>query len=213
MTDRPPSTRMLFETCAATGQLHPEVVRDLIAARTEEDLHLDYKSGELLAQKNAPKLRSATAAFANADGGLLLLGIRDGDAGRDPWMVDGCVAVGGQTPLDWVASAIRKLAPYMHPFPKIGGIEVDGKYVVFIAISRSSTLVPCIEPGKGGIVHYLRFYGRSDAVPPYLLADLLHGRRQRPTFSFPEDVEIEEESRVIPTGDDHTAITASSGHQ
>lgn len=179
-----PHTREIFEECLSTGKLDPDVVGLFVRAQVPEDLHLDYKGGQLVSEKNTAKLRSAVAGFANGEGGLLLLGVNGSDVTPTErrWQVDGCDELVGNQPLtDWIATSLRELAPYLHPYPKVGTTRVGGRLVAFVATSRSGTLVPVVESGKG-LVHYLRFFGTTQPAPPYLLADLLLGRRQRPVF-------------------------------
>lgn len=178
------ASREVFEGCLTDGTVSPDTIVALVRTRTPEDLYLDYKGGRLFANGNAGKLRSAVAGFANGEGGLLLVGVNGGDVNPidECWRVDGCPETVGKQPLlDWIASSLRELSPYLHPYPKIGTVTVGQDVVAFVATARSSVLVPCLE-GSRGVVHYLRFHGQTYPAPPYLLADLLLGRRQRPTF-------------------------------
>jgi hypothetical protein len=154
-------------------------IEHMLKAETAEDLWLDWKGGKLVAAKNGHGVQKGVAGFANAEGGVLVLGVNGGDAGtgETPWTISSCPQkVGKQTIQEWVAQQLVPLRSSLRPLPRITVLE-DG--IVLIAVQRSELLVPVVSPGKGP-TYFLRFYGSTQEVPGYLLADLVLGRRQRP---------------------------------
>lgn len=190
------STQEILERCLSTGELAHDVVERLVDSKTPEDLYLDYKGGEIVEKRNAAEIADSVAAFANGDGGLVLLGVNGEDVSPESlrWTIDGCApAVGKQPVLEWLAACLSPVMPYLHPQPKMGVAvgcpALKNGPVIWIATRRSDLLVPIVKPGVG-IVHLLRIHGGKYPAPAYLMADLLMGRRQRPRFMFEESIGV-----------------------
>ncbi len=162
-----------------------------------EDLYLDYKSADLLEQTNTKKrndeLRKDVAAFANADGGMLVIGIEetsDATTSRTlPGEAKHCKDVGGHSPHDWAARTLGDLLPYTGRPPHIDDTaRIDGKRVLLVAVDRAPNLVPVTKDGQ--IRHFLRIGDHTHPVDPYLYADLVLGRRERPFLRFDAEVGV-----------------------
>lgn len=154
-------------------------IEHMLRAHTPEDLWLDWKGGAIVGKDNASKVREAVAGFANAEGGVLVLGANGGDVGTGEakWTVTPCPAkIGKQSLQEWVEQQLVPLRPGLRPLPRITLIDDD---IVLIAVQRSELLVPVVLPNRGP-TYFLRFFGSTHEVPGYLLADLVLGRRQRP---------------------------------
>lgn len=161
-----------------------------------EDLHLEFKSGELYAPSKrndgARIVREYVTAFANADGGVLFVGVADkrGNSGiRD---IECCEANDNSSPADWAARALIPVAPSFAIMPKIQELVVDRGRVLVIAVARQPRLIPVVESGRA--VYYVRIHDSTLQAPDYLLSDLLLGRRQHPIL----DVRIREFSIKYP---------------
>jgi len=151
----------------------------LVAECPREDQHLDYKSGKILSDKKrdpADTVREYVAAFANSDGGTLLLGY-DQRAG-----FDGAVAPGTSTLEDWVTRCIYSLAPFLSPAPRILTAQARGVTVLLIATARAPRLVPITL--KRELVYYIRIGDSNFLAPPFLLSDLVLGRRNHPVLQL-----------------------------
>lgn len=61
-----------------------EDLNDLVASQRKEDWHVEYKSSDLLTNKNLciRELTKAVSAFSNADGGVIVIGVREAKKGR-----------------------------------------------------------------------------------------------------------------------------------
>lgn len=174
-----------------TGEaITSEVLDQLVKNKVREDLHLDYKHGKLLENTDAAQeLRRHVSGFANAEGGVLIIGIgeeEDSDnkgrlSGR-PSSVTGCQPPRMRKVRDldsWAHDVLAELRPTT---VVILVVEHDNGPVLLIAVARSLRLVPCSE--KSSIVHYLRVGDGTHRMDSYLYADLVLGRRQEPDLEF-----------------------------
>lgn len=174
----------LLDVVLAGAELRAEDIDQLLWCRTGEHLHLEYKRGDILSKPKARRaqlIREYAAAFANAEGGLLLVGISGGEEGI--WEVTGCEEhmVGGNLK-EWADDALRTLAPHLYPAPRTHVVMHEKGPVLVIAVDRAPTLVPCIENAVP--VYYLRIGHQTMKIDPYLHADLVLGRRQRPVLQI-----------------------------
>lgn len=182
-----------FLDTTLSGAATPADIDDLIRCRVREGLHHDFKRGGWLERggdandkKDAPaRLRKWVSSFANAEGGVLIIGVAGGEQPQKPgdtqWCVDPCPPRPGKNPwYEWATSALRPLVPYCSPQPHSVSIQHTAGEVLVVAVNRSHLLVPCLEDGRH--VHYLRVGDSTVQIDDYLYADLVLGRRQRPTF-------------------------------
>jgi hypothetical protein len=161
-------------------------ISELLRQRVAEDLFLDFKSGLWLTRvaKHDPAraLRSYVAGFANADGGAVVIGVKEIQEGAcKSYEVDGCPPQGRQAWKDWAADSLAQIAGYLTRPPRMAEINHPGGTVLVVAIQRSNTFVPCPEGRRP--VFYLRIGHQTLAIDPYLYADLMLGRRQTPHFT------------------------------
>lgn len=178
----PASTRELLELLLEDGPLTFDELKEFVARHPREDLFLDYKDGKLLATpKDARQtVRRWVSGFANADGGVLVLGIND-EPGR-PRDVSPCIDRIGSEELDtWTSKALAEMEGYFSPPPRLRRIATaPGREILLIAVARAPQLVPCRVGAE--VKYYLRFHDSTPEVPPYLISDLVLGRRRHPTL-------------------------------
>jgi len=159
-------------------------IEHMVAAKRDEDLHLDWKGGSIVTERNREAVEKGVAGFANGEGGVLVLGVRGGDVQDDSWTLDYCPAKVGKLPLkEWVERQLERLMTTLRPQPRVLVIGEEDKRIALIAVQRTDQLTAVVVKNKG-LVHYLRFYGSTHEVPPYLLADLMLGRRRQPQLAF-----------------------------
>lgn len=152
-------------------------INDLLSTNTHEDLHLDYKSGKELLKSNASDtIRQYLTGFANADGGLLIIGVSDSFA------VESEKVPGGRGFGHWAASCVSDIAPLFSPPPRFQEIEHPDGTIYVAGVSRSLNLIPCREGGR--FVYYLRIHDQTRKAPDYLVSDLILGRRQHPLLNI-----------------------------
>jgi hypothetical protein len=185
-----PASQKLLEELMEGRRLTASELDKLLVDQPNEDEYLDYKSGLLLASGNIKKgratVRQYLSGFANSEGGVLVVGVND----AKPHAVDGCPPQ-GSTPLDeWAQSCVSDMAPYFSPQPRIHVVTHPGGNVLVAAVGRAPQLVPCIEEGK--LKYFLRMHHSTIEAPPYLISDLVLGRRRDPVIDLKvRDISIE----------------------
>jgi hypothetical protein len=165
-----------------------------------EDLHHDFKSWRVLEDKQRRlSLRSDVAAFANSDGGLIIIGVEDGTL-----EIQGCDAKDAQRSIDALQQSIAAIAAQISPPPVPRGVPIEGRgVVVLVAVPRSERLVQTVV---GSTPTYpLRFgAGTLSSPPEYLLTDLVLGRRTQPMLEIVEPragrVDVDFERKAVSVG-------------
>jgi hypothetical protein len=150
--------------------------------RFQEDQYLDYKDGEITAKTNKERakktIRSYVCGFANSEGGILIVGVTD----QEPHEVSPCSPVGNESIDRWAEDLLRDIAPRLSPPPRIYVVDHKKGPVLVIAVARAGELVPCVEAGQ--LKFFLRIGESTIEAPPYLISDLVLGRRQRPNIDL-----------------------------
>ncbi len=167
------------------GGVPDTAIIDSVIGSLDEGLHLDFKSGKITAKQKrrqgASTVRQYVSAFANSDGGVLVVGVSD----AAPRQVDGCIRA-GKEPIDkWAEALVSYMTPYLSPLPRFHTVEHPGGSVLVIAVRRAPQLVPCIE--SNDLRYYLRINQSTVEAPPYLISDLLLGRRRSPVLELTLD--------------------------
>lgn len=158
----------------------------LVRNFAEEGTYHDYKSGMLLGKRReaADEIRWHVGGFANAEGGMLLVGFRQRDGGVE---VDGVqTMIGDRDVTLWVFDALRPIAPFLSPEPRVYTVEVQGKAIVVVAVSPAPNLVPVRRHGE--LQYPRRFGDGTQPIPESLLADILIGRRRRAVVDVSESL-------------------------
>lgn len=162
------------------GSLTPKALEEIVDT-LDEGQHLDYKDGLLTSRqrrKNARRMiRQYACGFANADGGVLIVGVADSPRRISPCKSFQVAALG-----NWVEDLLRDMAPALSPPPRIQVVDHPKGPVVVIAVSRSTQLVFTVEAGR--TIYYLRINRSTIEVPEFLLTDLFLGRRQQPMLTL-----------------------------
>lgn len=155
----------------------------------EEGQHLEFKSGLIADQATKYRklrwvIRKWTAGFANADGGILVIGVDDKLGPDKRHVIDGLI-VSTPKPLDeWTHDTLRPLSMALQPPPRVKVVDCGGKRVLLVATSPAPTWV-ADAAGR----YYVRIGRATARAPDALVADVIHGRRQRPRLelqAFPE---------------------------
>jgi hypothetical protein len=163
------------------GTLSPEDLEFIVRIRIPEDLYLDYKHGKILDAPNAgQKLCRFASGFANAEGGVLIVGMVEKE--RRASDITGCdpSKVGGDL-YQWAHHALQPIVPYLGSALIVHVVAHEKGPVLLIAVDRAPRLVSCVKDGK--VVHYLRIGDGTCLMDPYLYADLVLGRRQEPELN------------------------------
>ena len=130
--------------------LVPEDLKQLIANRTQENLNLEFKSGRLLKKGEVASLGKAISAFANSDGGILILGV-DEDKKKEP------PVAGDLSPVTISKESFeQKLLSSVQPWPEntlIVPVEMGGGSRVFV-IEVPSLHYPPVQDGSTRAYYY-----------------------------------------------------------
>jgi len=182
-----PQTTFEYLTDLLAGvQLTETDLDQLIADHAKEGLYHDFKSGRS-AEKGTKALgqdvRQDLSAFANSEGGFLVYGVTE-----VPRTVNGFFPPGGKSAENWASDCVAPILPYLSPVPRFSVVPHRDGPVLVIATARAPTYVPC-GTKDGQILYYLRLDDKAIPCPPYLLSDLLLGRR-RGTVLFVEAANI-----------------------
>lgn len=174
-------------------------LKQVLRERVQEDIHLEYKRGEWLMDEGGFKLRKWVSGFANADGGVLIVGASNGEGKDDkhpPWSIDNAVAPNKQPLATWAAQTLTAVAPHLRTAPHIDVIDCGEAQVLVIACQRADALVPIVSGGE--LQYFLRVGDGVAKVPPYLHADLVLGRRSTPKLDI-QMVEVQIQGKPTPT--------------
>lgn len=144
--------------------------------KIREGQYLDFKDGKLTSKSERAHgcdiVRRYVTGFANADGGVLALGISE----DEPRSISACHPI-GKEPLDkWAEGLLHDVVGYLSPPPRFQVLDTASGPVLIIAVARAPRLVPCVEARAAN--YWLRINQTTIKVPDYLISDLVLGRRQ-----------------------------------
>ncbi len=177
------NSKQLLDFLLEGGRLEPGDVESLIGQVAKEDLYLDYKSGKQPAEKLKHTIRKWVTGFANADGGTLALGVSERNPESDEARsVVGIGVPGGGDADDWATRILSPLAGRFSPPPRLTLTKHPSGDVLFIASLRAPQLISYAESNEPR--YSLRIGDSTVDVPPYLLSDLLLGRRNHPIIDM-----------------------------
>lgn len=176
----PSPEELLHRMLAGTAPTEADIDH-LLEHHLKEGQHHDFKSGQEAQKPDKGKntLLRWTAGFANAEGGLLILGV-DETAEK----VDGfSPAIRGPSVDQWASDIlIGNLGPFLHTAPRCFTVNHTDGPVLVIATARSPSLTYYFE-GKRQ-VYPLRVGHSTFDMPESLVADILHSRRQHPVIQL-----------------------------
>src|SRR6185503_7237783 len=144
-----------------------------------EGLYLEYKRGLWMSDEDvAREVRRYVSGFANAEGGLLAIGIVGGEdaQGDQRWSFEPPVCPDRSGWDAWLSRTIQHVAVSTRVRWQIVSLEQGD--CVLVATSRSESLVRVYE--KPSLVGYLRVGDQTIPMGDSLFADLALGRRMRP---------------------------------
>lgn len=156
----------------------PEDVNALVAARVQENLHLDYKDERSLerSEKSKTELSKDVAAFANSDGGVIVYGVTEDPQDRSyPSHVTGCTRA--DITAEWIEQVVQSRIT-----PRIDGLRIstiqitDGGRVFCLGVPKSTTVHQSSDH-----MYYKRNNLRSVPMEHYEVLDVL-GRRSSPNL-------------------------------
>lgn len=169
-----------------------------MVATQDESTFLDFKRADF-AMPDPERCRRETAGdpvtfykalkkwisgFANARGGVLVVGVAEADKddvpeGKARFFLDPIKAPQDEVEKG-VLEAVKQLRYHIPRGVRHQYVECpDGGVVLVVAVSRSDRLVPVVE-GSGETITYLRISDNTIKAPAYLVEDMVLGRRTAP---------------------------------
>lgn len=141
-------------------------LRSLLAVEAREDVHLEFKRSAILIERKANDLSKEICAFANSDGGRIIVGIEEGktgialsfDTGTPPTLRAG----------EWIDQVVSS-----HIQPALHGVAVDtvdhnGNIIYIINVPRSNRAPHQAQDKR----YYKRFGSLSVPMEDYEISDV-----------------------------------------
>ncbi len=153
-----------------------------------ETLYLEYKRGKWLDEDGTTKVREYVSGFANAEGGVLVIGIVGGEEaqGADKWSFEAPTLPDKAGWDAWLGRVLSEIITKTRVAYTV--VSVDGADVIVIATNRAEELIRVYE--KPNLVCYLRVGDNTVPIDETLFVDLALGRRAKPDLTI-EQLKIE----------------------
>jgi hypothetical protein len=173
-----PLDRRLLDKMLTEGALSEDDLRSLMKLNAERS-SVEFKDGAETREppKAARKIRRYVSGFANSEGGILIVGVSDGAGGQEGRRVTGTTSPGKGNLEEWAADVLTPVAAGLSPPAAIQAMPVQEGEVLLIGVARAPILI--MADGQ----YYLRHGHQTLKVEPYLLSDLLVGRRAHPVLT------------------------------
>jgi len=171
----------LFSDVLGGRKADPTILAGLCREHVPEGPYHEYKRGKWFDEHQGKGLRSYVSGFANAEGGVLILGIVGGEdiQAGDKWTFEAPTRPTEGWDV-WLGKALSDVATKTRVVWNV--VEVDQKEVVVIAANRAEGLIRVYE--KPNLVCYLRVGEHTHPIPETLFADLALGRRAKPDLAI-----------------------------
>ena len=173
----PGRSKAIFRAALDGDVLTAADIEGLVREHVPEDQWLEYKQHWTDPKEAARELRRHVTGFANAEGGLLLIGVEAGESTPPAWAIHG-FRDGDRNAARWAETTLQTVGARLNPAPRVQVVACGEKRVLAIAVDRSYALVPVNEAAD--VKHHLRIGDSTVEIPPYLYADLTLQRRARP---------------------------------
>jgi hypothetical protein len=179
-------------------------IRELVRRRPPEGLYLEYKRGLWVGEERSKSLtlaeefRRYAHGFANAEGGLFIVGIVGGEDSQGPekWSIEGASAPDSAGWVAWLSKVLQEASVRTRVRFQIIETDEKGKEIVLVAVERAESLIRAYV--KPHLICYLRIGDQTVAIDDTLYADLVLGRRVKPDLEFvPGAAEVNRDSTGI----------------
>ncbi len=131
----PTFERELFQRVMAGEDVSVDDVVQLARERRTEGTWHDFKSGKVFddgpkkeKQADYRRLRRTVASFANAEGGIVVIGVSEGNAadGGTGRPLECIEETNPDAVVNWLSSVLGPLVPYLNPQPRWALVICDG---------------------------------------------------------------------------------------
>jgi hypothetical protein len=157
-----------------TRQITADDIRRLLDEHVPEDRHLDYKQATYPSTDAGTKeLLKDVTAFANTDGGYIIIGISEGGEGRPTAFVN--VENAEVVRRSIIDRCMEKIAPRLEF--DVGTIEVDGSNVVIVHVPESDRKPHCSRPDAEHHYFWRRYEDGNKLMTIAEIRECLEGDR------------------------------------
>lgn len=159
-------------------------VNSLITGHQEENLHLEFKSGDYFELKHREDLTKAVASFANSDGGVLILGIKEKSEKNNGYYysyaesIEGIIADATHTKESLENILTSTIWPKIDNL-EIYKVEIEGKNVFILEIPKSDRAPHMASDHR----YYKRHNFQKQPMENYEVEDAMLGRRKIPKLT------------------------------
>ena len=159
-------------------------INSLIAGHREENLHLEFKSGDYFEPGHREDLTKAVTSFANSDGGVLILGIREKSEKNNgryysyAESIEGIIADAKHTKETLENILTSTIWPKIDNL-EIYKVEIDGKNVFILEIPKSERAPHMASDYR----YYKRHNFQKQPMENYEVEDAMFGRRKIPKLT------------------------------
>lgn len=157
-----------------TREITADDIRRLVTDHVPEDRHLDYKQAPYPPTDSGTKeLLKDVCAFANTDGGYIIIGIReDGEHRADDF-------ANVEDPEDVRRSIIDRCLAKIDPRPNldVGVLAVDGSNVVIVHVPESDRKPHCSRPDAEHHYFWRRYEDGNKLMTTAEIRECLEGDR------------------------------------
>lgn len=165
---------MIFDGKPAQA-ISPDEIGQLVADGVAEDCHLDYK--ERPYQSNdygTAELAKDVTAFLNADGGYLIVGVKEDGTGRAVGFVNVDDPEGVRRSI--IDRCLARIDP-RPPHLSVGLLTVDGKNVVIVHVAESDRKPHCACPDAEHHYFWRRYEDGNKLMTTAEIRECLEGDR------------------------------------
>lgn len=161
-------------------ELTVDLLKQFISTHPEENLHLEFKSGAFFDANNRDNITMAVTSFANSDGGLLIIGVKEkkekGKSYADS--IDG-VQVDPKHSKEALENILVSTINPKIDLLRIFRLEENGKSI-FILDSEKSERAPHMASDKR---YYKRLNSQKNPMENYEVEDYMFGRKKTPKLT------------------------------
>lgn len=157
-----------------------DILRKFISTQPEENLHLEFKSGAFFDTNNKDNITAAVTSFANSDGGVLMVGVREKKLNGKSYAesIDG-VQVGPKHTKEALENIlISSISPKIDSL-QILRLEDNGTSIFILEIPKSER-APHMASDKR---YYKRLNFQKIPMENYEVEDYMFGRKKTPRLT------------------------------